>query len=161
MWLGAFHLFGCLAPCDGSMAQTQTWLRAAPRNTGGLLVCEKEKAVGPWEFCTSVAGLWNGDGNHSPCCRTEWGVRGDTGLLYAFLWAHSKVKSQLTTCRSFIKTSYGERLKACCFLPRRLSSGSAAAWLQGKVVWMVLTPIALLFTGRKRWCHPTKVKMKS
>lgn len=66
------------------------------------------------------------------------------------LWAHGKVKSHLSTCRSFSKTTYGESLKACCFPPRRLSSTAVAAWLQGKGVWLVLTLIALLFTAEKR-----------
>lgn len=47
---GAFCLLGCLAPCDGFVAPTQTWLRAAPRNTGDLLVCEKRRELDPASF---------------------------------------------------------------------------------------------------------------
>lgn len=150
MWLWRLSPIWLLAPCDGSMAQTQTWLRAAPRKTGALLVCEKGKAVGPWKFCKWVAGLWNSNGNHSPCCLMGWGMGWESDCLYPSPWAQSKVKSHLTTCRSFSKTTYDKNVKACCFLPRRLSSGAAAAWLQEKGVWLVLTLIALLFTAEKR-----------
>ena len=73
-------------------------------------------------------------------------------------WAHSKVKSHLNTCINFNEMTYDENLKAWCCLPRRLSSGAAAAWLQGKGVWLVLTPIALLFTAEKRWLPSHKGK---
>lgn len=75
--------------------------------------------------------------------------------------AFHKVKSHRTTCRSFSKTTYGENLKACCFLPRRLSSGAAAASLQGKGVWLVLTLIALLFTAEKSWLPSHKGKAEA
>lgn len=46
----AFCLLGCLAPCDGFVAPAQTWLRAAPRNNGDLLVCEKQRELDPAGF---------------------------------------------------------------------------------------------------------------
>lgn len=59
-------------------------------------------------------------------------ARGESGCLYPSPWSQSKVKSHLTTRRSFNKSMYDESLKTCFFLLSRLSSRAMAAWLQGK-----------------------------
>lgn len=99
---GAFCPLGCLAPCDRFVAPTQTWLRAAPRNTGDLLVVKSEES---WTLQVLQMGSWplkqRWESLTSVSNKT---ARGESDCLYpSSPWAQSKVKCHVTTCRSFIK----------------------------------------------------------